>query len=292
MGSLPEMPSDQEARPIDLGEPSVVVYSVLADFNGPLPKPVRLPGVSFVCFYRGEFSEEPGWEFRPLPDLPELEGPRISRLPKAVPHVFIPEFNSSIYIVSSVELSSKGIHELRKILRTHSVALIPLRSRANLREEFDLVGRKRFDSLYSLTEQVNQYTRIDKKTLSETVFWGGLIARRHHDTSVQEFGFRWMVNILRFSRRDQLSLPLALRSVPVTQIFLLEGNEDLSPFHRRLKGVAKSVDYIIGPRISTLFPASFSDREGFYVAEIASLRSLLRWRELLGRLITALSRRR
>lgn len=253
----------------------IVVYTVAVDWGSPLPPVNDEEGVDFVCFYRGERPKNAeGWELRELAMFPELDAPRFSRLPKAVPHLFLPEYRRSIYIDTSVSLKPEIKKNFARQLRKSSIALIGL-SRS-LDQEFTAVQVRRYDSAYTLSEQRRVYAKEFSAHMDRNIYWGGLILREHHNPLVMAFGLRWLTNILRYSRRDQLSLPIALASVPSQEISVMGGTDEISDMHSRLPGIAKDLSYQIGEPLVKPFRFAGIDREGLYIAEISSLRRLLR----------------
>ena len=63
-------------------------YTVAADWDRPLPQPLRSEYFSNICFFSGRRPSDVGWDYRELPRLPEIDQYRLSRLPKAMPHKF------------------------------------------------------------------------------------------------------------------------------------------------------------------------------------------------------------
>ena len=60
--------------------------------------------------------------------------------------------------------------------------------------------------------------------------WGGIVARRHNDTECVSAMETWFANVLRYSRRDQLSLSLALLSLPDSSRHILVGDNHQGEF--------------------------------------------------------------
>ncbi len=75
--------------------------------------------------------------------------------------------------------------------------------------EFDAVAAQGYDDVTRVYEQLIQYSAIDEAVLAEVPYWTAMVARRHTDGVVDAMG-RWTDHILRFSRRDQLSVNFVL----------------------------------------------------------------------------------
>ena len=255
--------------------PRTAVYTVAVDWEGPLPPIPEVPEVDFLCFVSGQSPAlTGGWHLLPLEGFPELDGPRLSRLPKALPHLFLSRHQTSIYIDLSVQLKDGFLTTILAEAGPARLSMVQLER--NLGQEFDAVSARRYDSLYHLGEQTEQYTKSHPGFRRLQTFWGGLIVRNHFDQDVIDFGHRWALNIMRFSRRDQLSLPIALSNFPPSKLKRIEGSDEESLLHIRLKGNAKSKVYKLGDpiRLPTKSVRAIS-REELYLAEIRSLQKFL-----------------
>ena len=67
--------------------------------------------------------------------------------------------------------------------------------------------------------------------LNARPIWGGLLARRHNTRDVILSMESWFSEIVNFSRRDQLSLPAALRNLRDDQVLLSDVDIHVSDFH-------------------------------------------------------------
>lgn len=63
-------------------------------------------------------------------------------------------------------------------------------------------------------------------------FGGGVLARRHNEPACIDVMEVWFTHILRYSRRDQLSLPLALAYLSHTQQNILLADIHQTEFHK------------------------------------------------------------
>ena len=261
--------------------PRIAVYTVAADWPGPLPKTPEIPEADFICFVHGQPPTDAGdWKLVPLSGFPELDSPRLSRLPKILPHLFLPSHQLSIYIDTSVQLK----HDFLSMIPEEDdpACLSFVRLDRNLGEEFKGVAARRYDSLYHVAEQLESYGKSHPGFRQFQTLWGGLIVRRHFDQDVIAFGFRWALNVMRFSRRDQLSLPIALSDFPREKLGQIEGTDEASQLHTRIRGIKKSKKYIVGNTLAAINRSWAIDRERLYLEEIRSLRKLLGLKDFFG----------
>ncbi|MEO1536435.1 MAG: glycosyltransferase domain-containing protein [Pseudomonadota bacterium] len=82
--------------------------------------------------------------------------------------------------------------------------------RKKLIEEFDAVKATDRDYLRVVDEQLKAYRDAHADVIKQKPLWGGVLARRHNDDRCIDLMERWYAQVLRYSRRDQLSLPLIL----------------------------------------------------------------------------------
>lgn len=251
----------------------IAVYTVYSDWSGSLPSIVSEPWVDYICFFEGDTPDRhDGWVLRELTSYVELDSPRSSRLPKILPHIYLPEYEYSIYVDTSVELKPDLRKNFFGTLGDSQLGLVRLPR--TLAQEFREVSRRRYDNGFVLLEQSQAYAAIDEPLESVQAYWGGMILRKHNERQIIEFANRWITNVLRFSRRDQLSLPVALIGFPKTNLKVIDGSDSESPMHKRLSGEKKRISYLIGHTTGIPSHLRRANIETLYLAEIISLRKL------------------
>ena len=75
-------------------------------------------------------------------------------------------------------------------------------------------------------------------TMAGPALWGGLLLRRHNDPAVHSAMSIWWEHVLRYSRRDQLSLPVALQSAGLDAL-VHDVDNYVSPYHEWPRVAAK-----------------------------------------------------
>ena len=189
-------------------------------------------GVPFLCFTDNRDLVSSTWQFRAFePPLP-ADPARSSREPKIRPHRHLAEFDTSLYIDNSVLLTASPREIVATLLPDDAVmGLIAHSDRHRLADEFDAVTEYRFDSRDRVGEQRAHYLSYDASSLELPVWWGAVLARRHHDPAVVHAMELWWMHVLRYSRRDQLSLPVVLTrsGLPVA---VMPADNRAGPFHR------------------------------------------------------------
>jgi len=160
-------------------------------------------------------------------ELP-LDDSRLSRIPKVLPHRFLIEYEESIYIDNSIKLLKNPFNFLNS--PDHSFSILEHSFRDSLELEFIEVIILELDELSRVSEQYFRYISSLLNLKEIKPLWGGIIYRRHNDKEVIEAMETWWQHILRYSRRDQLSLPIALMNCGLPfQVYKFDNHK--SDFH-------------------------------------------------------------
>ncbi len=185
-------------------------------------------GIDFICF-----SDRPrtshSWEIRLFEsDLP-LDESRLSRMPKILPHKFLPDYDESIYIDNSVKLTKNPFDYLYS--EEIDFSILEHSFRATLELEFIEVVILELDDLSRVSEQYMRYQSSGIDLTGIKPLWGGIIFRRHNVKEVMDVMENWWDHVLRYSRRDQLSLPISIFRSKIPLKTLQFDNHE-SPFHK------------------------------------------------------------
>lgn len=187
----------------------VVVYSVLiGDYEAVKEPEVLDPSVRYILFTDDPKLRNDKWEICLLTDCLS-NGRRTSRLPKILPHLYLPEHDVSIYIDSSLTWRAADVHEMvRECLKGHDIAIYPHHKRDCIYDEIDeceRLGIERPD-LIKFYREYYKNIGIQKKA---GLFENTLIIRRNN-AAVRNLNESWMRMYL--GQRDQLSLVAAIRT--------------------------------------------------------------------------------
>ena len=212
----------------------LVVYTVaMGDFSH-LPTASRYDGVRYICFTDIPELTSDAWEIRRVQPAFLTDLPRSSREPKILAHRFLgDEFSRSLYIDTRVHLTQDPRSIWNQLTKSGeaSLGLIRHSVHQSLREEFAAVLGLQFDSEESINSQFLENSRRDPNFLDAEVLWGGMIARSHNVPEVIAAMELWWRQVSRFSRRDQLSLPVAARVVG-DRLHVSRVDNHTSDFHR------------------------------------------------------------
>ncbi len=183
-----------------------------------------------ILFTDSEAETHDGWEvIKVKPRFPN-DNIRSARFLKVMGPALFPDYEQSLWIDNTVFLKKAPVEILERLLGGSDVG-IPYHSyRNNLAGEFGAVASKGYDDFSRIYEQLFHYQYENPELLDERVYWTGLLARKH-TRPVVELMQLWWEHILRYSRRDQLSLNYAMNQKPVNFKFWDIDTQE-SEFHR------------------------------------------------------------
>lgn len=194
----------------------LVIYTVLVGEKEALNNPLQMLGpdahsdleLHWVCFTDNPALQSPVWHMHPFSE-PLIPAEKMSRLPKAQPARFFPDFEYSLYIDNTVVFK-----RLPQRADIEGALFRGFRHpwRSSPQDEADIVVKSGLDTADIVAQQSNFY-RQRGQSLDEVgrLTAGTVLLRRHQDARVQRFGELWWTQILLFSKRDQLSLDLCAR---------------------------------------------------------------------------------
>lgn len=196
-------------------------------------------GTDLVCFTDEPAATSKTWQIRHVPPAFPLDSNRSSRRPKILSHLYLDDYDESLYIDNSTLLLVEPDALFDALLPTDvSMAVLRHSFRQRLREEFTAVVDQRRDAAWQCEEQLAHYERTHPELLDRRPLWGGLLLRRHHEPAVRGAMQIWWEQVLRYSRRDQLSLPIALADAGL-QPLVHDLDNHISPFHEWPRGAAQ-----------------------------------------------------
>lgn len=205
-----------------------VYTAVIGGYDALLEQRVKADSdAEFICFTTDPSLESDTWEIVPIAPLFEADPVRSARHLKILGHPSLTDFDATLWIDATVQLRMAPERLLAEWLRGEYDLAIPLHSfRESVLDEFDevdVLGRDQPERLY---EQLLHYAEVDPESLQEKPLWTGMIARREGVPEVRAAMELWFWHVLRYSRRDQLSLRHVLRRSSVRGNFFPLDNFD------------------------------------------------------------------
>lgn len=168
---------------------------------------------------------------------------RSARAIKILGHSALSEYDVTVWIDNRVRLK-KPVEELVQRFLPEGVDLaVPLHSyHRSLSAEFAAVLSGRFDDPRRVREQRSAYAQAAPQLFAQPVYWTAILIRRNTD-AVRTFNSIWWEQVLRHSRRDQLSFPYARAVVPNLRLASFAVDNFESDFHewRNMSDVGRQI---------------------------------------------------
>lgn len=185
-----------------------VYTAVLGGYEAVLSKPPA-SDIDYICF-----TDDPGlssdrWNIQVIePRLP-MDSVRSARHLKLVGHEALLDYDETLWVDNRIDLLSDPNELLDDWLDGADISMPSHSFREIVMDEFVAVLDSGFDEPFRVYEQLFHYMRSDAEVLQQRPFWTAIIARRHtsHVASAMNI---WRDQVLRYSRRDQLSINVAL----------------------------------------------------------------------------------
>lgn len=190
----------------------------------------------FICFTDDPELTSDTWEVRVVEPRFRKDLIRSARQIKIAGHPDLAEYDETLWIDNTVHLLVDPAEILDTWLAGHDLALPQHSYRRSVIAEYDAIAEVGYDDPDRVYEQLLHYLAIDETVSEERPLWTALLARRRTEPVAAAMRL-WMDHVLRYSRRDQLSINFVLRESG------LEANRiDLNNFNSELHKWPVEVD--------------------------------------------------
>lgn len=200
-------------------EKNVCVYTVMiGQYEALNEQPAALRSrIPFICLTDDSSLTSKTWKVVTLAPAFKMDPVRSQRMLKICPHLVgaLDGFDRSLYIDNSVVLHETPERVIERYGWAQGIGLPTHSFRESVMDEFIEVARIGYDDQSRIFEQLNHYLTYGEPTLGEHPYWTAIMLRDHRDERVRAAMLRWAEHVLRYSRRDQLSLNAALRDAGV-----------------------------------------------------------------------------
>ena len=163
--------------------------------------------LDFICFSDNKNLISDSWKIIYCDPVFPSDIKRSSRYPKIVPHRYLQNYDLSLYIDNSVRLIKSPEIILTDLFQNnYDIALFSHSYRETVLDEFTEVARLGYDKQEIIAEQLHAYEISSPHILKQRPYNGTFIIRKHNKPSIKNAMEDWLAQVLRYSRRDQLSL--------------------------------------------------------------------------------------
>ncbi|MBN1617748.1 DUF616 domain-containing protein [Candidatus Dojkabacteria bacterium] len=188
----------------------IAIYTAIFgdDYDFLKPQP-RFPNVDYFCFTDNKSTNSD--LFKIIHFVPTSEDPvRSAKLFKVVPHLFLPEYEYTIWIDATVVMKDYSfINLFLDKLQTAEISFVKHPERNCVYEEAKACIELKKDNKEVINAQMLKYTK-EGYPKNYGLLAGGIIARKNKSMKIIKFNELWWNEILHNSRRDQLSLVYSL----------------------------------------------------------------------------------
>ncbi|KQC11223.1 MAG: hypothetical protein APR62_10300 [Smithella sp. SDB] len=214
----------------------IAIYTCMIGKYDHLQEPLFKPdNVDYIIVTDGHLPSSNTWrgiDVRDIKGVPPLDASRISRYIKLHPHLFLNEYDYSIYIDANIKTVG-DMRYLIYLLNQHGVIANVHRHRDCIYKELEACIRLKKDDPQIMRRQIDSY-RNAAMPEHYGMIEANLLARDHHNPACIEIMEKWWQEIEKHSCRDQLSLPFVLwkMGISVSEIGKISDNVYKMPLIR------------------------------------------------------------
>lgn len=183
-----------------------------------------------VCFTDSPNLVNSQWTFKLIKPRFPNDSIRSARYLKVMGPTLLSDYEESLWVDNTVLLTKPTDMLFDNFLSNVDFAL-PFHSfRESVSAEFHAVDSAGYDDPTRIYEQLMHYAQTRPDVLEEKPFWTAILLRKH-TPEMQGLMQVWWEHILRYSRRDQLSLNYALKDFSL-RLNALDIDNYTSNFHQ------------------------------------------------------------
>lgn len=206
----------------------IAVYTcIIGDYDQPQEPLFKSSNVDYILVSDGQLSSTGVWKVinvHTIKGVPTSDNTRISRYVKLHPHLFLPDYDYSIYIDGNI----KTVGDMRYLihfLNQYGFVSNLHRNRNCIYEEFEACVCLKKGNPQTMRKQIDSY-RSAGMSEHYGLIEANILVRNHHNPICIEIMDRWWQKIVKHCNRDQLSLPFVLweMGIPVSEIGRIGNN--------------------------------------------------------------------
>lgn len=180
------------------------IYTCITNSKDILNEKINSQGAKLICFTDEDIKSEK-WEIIKIPKL-FIDDRRNSRLPKLLPHIYLPEdCEYSLYLDGNIINTIPIQKIINEWLQDTDMACFRHDTRDCYFEEAKECSRLGLDDKEIIIKQLKRYYKYPRHM---GLYQGGVLLRKHTD-KVRQFNESWFAEYCGGSKRDQISFPIA-----------------------------------------------------------------------------------
>ena len=189
----------------------IVVYTAIADDYDELKDPEHITlGVDYLCFTDSPDAEDDTiWRLMPFPGTEGMDPTRTAKHPKMLPHEFLSDYDISIWVDGNLTIKNDIVKLVMSHLHRHDITMFKHpQNRTGAKAEADACLQEHKDTPDVIRDQIAEYQQegLPEKNPMPNC---RLIGRRHNVPHIIKLDELWWDQVVKHSRRDQVSFPYA-----------------------------------------------------------------------------------
>ncbi len=181
---------------------TVFTGGVLNELTDPFPDDAG--DFDRICFTDDVTINSKRWNLVYL-DPPFLDATRTARSVKMLPHRYLPEYEWSLYLDTTIRFKRSPLELFHKYAGNDKhYWCVPHPWRNCIYDEAEEVIQLGYDDEKRVREQMDFYRRTGYPK-NNGLIASGVLLRKHNQDDVVRFNELWLWHVLRYSKRDQLS---------------------------------------------------------------------------------------
>jgi hypothetical protein len=226
-GSIPEI-NLKYMDTLALYDYKIAVYSCITGAYDRVIEPHFKPSnVDFLLVTDDQLPATSAWrgiDISTIKGLPALDNSYMNRYVKLHPHLFLDDYDYSIYIDGNIRIVG-DIRYLIHLLNQYGLVSTLHRSRDCIYQELEACILQNKDNHRTMEKQISLYKRRGMSK-HQGLIEASLLVMDHHNPICIEIMERWWQEIAKYSTRDQLSLPFVLweMGIPISEIGKIGNN--------------------------------------------------------------------
>lgn len=189
---------------------SMVVYTAIMGDYDELQNPAYVnPDWKYVCFTDNQLLESSIWDIRYVKNKNNLDTPSFARLFKICPHIFFPEYDTSIWMDANMRIEKDLAILMSNYQRSADMLFFPHPERLCIYDESAVCILWKREDKKNILSQMKKYME-ENYPYDSGLLCGGFMIRNHNNADVIRAMEMWWDEVLNGSRRDQISLPYVL----------------------------------------------------------------------------------
>lgn len=236
--------------------PEQAVYmALLGGYEELLEQPIATESsVPFICLTDDAELTSDTWQIQVVDRAFAGDLVRSARKLKILGHPSLEQYDETLWIDNTVLLKTPPEQILADWLKDHDIAAPRHSYRASVIAEVEAVIDAGRDEPARLYEQLLTYLRQCPDVMHQKPYWTGMLARRS-TPQVRAAMATWWDHVARYSRRDQISFPVAVDSLSVNALDLDNKISDIHRWPRALNRVtpeSKPAVNVLRPDVSEI----------------------------------------